>query len=219
MVERGRVKMLDRRLFLISSAALVVGTGACGAKSAPAQTKNVRPNLYNCEGCEAVFEHNSATLYSDVDIARGEEGEAMILEGIVRLPDGKSPAPGVIIYLHQTNANGLYANGTNDNEWSRRHGRLRGWAVSDAQGRYRFRTIKPAPYPDMTMPAHIHLMIGEPNRRPYYIDDVVFDGEYKVDAKYRAAQEFRGGGGIVKLSRDGKGRWLAVRDITLERHP
>jgi protocatechuate 3,4-dioxygenase beta subunit len=88
-----------------------------------------------------------------------------------------------------------------------------------ADGRYRFDTIKPAPYPDMTMPAHIHLMIGEPGRRPYYVDDVVFDGEFGVTERYRAAQELRGGSGIVALSRSPQGVWLARRDIVLERHP
>jgi protocatechuate 3,4-dioxygenase beta subunit len=208
--------MFERRAFLVSFSALLL-TSACGAR-APGGSE-ARPNLYQCEGCEPTFQYAASSLTSDVDIARGERGEPLILEGIVRKADGSAPAPGIIIYLHQTNADGLYANGTNDDEWSRRHGRLRGWAVSDAQGRYRFRTIKPAPYPDMTMPAHIHLTIGEPGRRPYYVDDVVFDGEFKVDAEYRARQELRGGSGIVRLARDAEGRLLARRDIILERHP
>lgn len=207
--------MLERRTFLLASSALFL-TGACGA-AAPGRT-GARSDLYQCEGCEPTFQHPAASLGSDVDIARGERGEPLVLEGVVRQADGVTPAPGIIVYLHQTNADGLYANGSGD-EWGRRHGRLRGWAVTDASGRYRFRTIKPAPYADMTMPAHIHLMIGEPGRRPYYVDDVVFDGEYKVDAAYRANQELRGGSGIVRLSRDADGRLLAVRDIILERHP
>lgn len=202
----------------LAAMSLMLGS-SCDARPQTAPTQEARADLYNCEGCEAVFERDAKALSSEVDIARGEGGEAMILEGVVRQPDGKTPASGVIIYLHQTNADGLYANGGNEGLWSRRHGRLRGWAVTDVQGRYRFRTIKPAPYPDMTMPAHIHLMIGEAGRRPYYIDDVVFEGEHKVDDAYRRRQEFRGGGGIAKLSRDAQGRWVARRDIILERHP
>ena len=208
--------MFERRAFLVASSALILAS-ACDA--AAQEETDARPNLYQCEGCEPTFRHPAATLNSDVDIARGERGEPLILEGVVRHADGRTPASGVIIYLHQTNADGLDAHGSDEDEWSRRHGRLRGWAVTDSQGRYRFRTIKPAPYPDMSMPAHIHLMIGEPGRRPYYIDDVVFDGEFKVDATYRGSQELRGGSGIVRLSRDSAGRWLAIRDIVLERHP
>lgn len=200
------------------SVILAFAVAACSA-AAESSRSPARANLYACEGCEATFERKAADLTADVDVARGEPGEPLVLEGTIRHADGRAPAPGVIVYMHQTNAQGLYAGGTDESEWSRRHGRLRGWAVTDGRGRYRFRTIKPAPYPDMTMPAHIHLMIGEPDRRPYYVDDVVFDGEIRVDDAYRARQELRGGSGIVKLSRDGEGRWLAVRDIVLERHP
>lgn len=77
-----------------------------------------------------------------------EPGEVMRIGGRVLHPDGKTPAPGVIIYAYQTNAEGLYANGTAETEWSRRHGRLRGWARTNAAGRYAFDTIKPAPYPN-----------------------------------------------------------------------
>ena len=71
----------------------------------------------------------------------------------------------------------------------------------------------------MTIPAHVHLFLREPGRRPYYIDDVVFDGEFGVDAAYRARQEGRGGSGIVRLDRTPDGTLTAVRDIRLERHP
>lgn len=143
----------------------------------------------------------------------------MRIEGRVMQADGRTPAAGVVIYAHQTNAEGLYANGTDESEWSRRNGRLRGWVKTDAEGRYAFDTIKPAPYPDRTMPAHVHLMIGEPGRRPYYIDDIVFDGEFGVTPAYRKRQQLRGGSGIVSLKRGPDGRWIARRDIVLELHP
>ena len=142
----------------------------------------------------------------------------MRLSGRVLAVDGITPVSGVVIYAHHTNIDGLYANGTAESEWSRRNGRLRGWVKSDAEGRYAFDTIKPAPYPDLTMPAHVHLYVNEPGRKPYYIDDVVFEGEFKVDAAYRAAQEFRGGSGIVGLGTDSDGVLTAVRDIRLEPH-
>ena len=128
------------------------------------------------------------------------------------------PVAGVTIYAHQTNDAGLYAGGTSETEWSRRHGRLRGWVKTGANGAYRFETIKPAPYPDQTMPAHIHLYIGEPGRNSYYIDDVVFDGEFGVTPAYRQAQELRGGSGIIRLYRDSSAMLVAKRDIRLERH-
>ncbi|WP_291839079.1 hypothetical protein [Brevundimonas sp.] len=218
---------MDRRAFGLSlfGGALVVC--ACGSRSAetraeepPSGNAQVRPNLYACEGCEAVSEREPSGLPPSLRLAGpNEPGERMRLTGRVLAADGAAPVEGVVIYAHHTNAAGLYANGTTETTWSRRHGRLRGWVRSDAQGRYAFDTIKPAPYPDMTMPAHVHLFLREPGRRPYYIDDVVFDGEFGVDAAYRARQEGRGGSGIVRLDRTPDGTWTAVRDIRLERHP
>ncbi len=142
----------------------------------------------------------------------------MTIRGVVYASDGATPAEGIVVYAHHTNADGLYANGSLETEWSRRHGRLRAWVKTGADGRYEFATIKPAPYPDRTNPAHVHLMILEPGRRPYWIDEIVFAGEFGVTQSYRAGRELRGGSGIVNLTRE-SGRWLAMRDITLERHP
>lgn len=213
--------MLDRRTTLILLGGAAGGlVGVVALTPSPSSTRDeARPDLYDCEGCAAVAERNARGLSARVRLASAQEpGERMTLTGRILTRDG-APAPGVIVYAHHTNATGLYANGTPETEWSRRHGRLRGWARTGADGIYTFETIKPAPYPDRSMPAHVHLFIGEPDKRPYYIDDVVFDGEFGVTAAYRAKQELRGGSGIVHLSRSDGGVLLARRDIRLERHP
>ncbi|MEO6224758.1 MAG: hypothetical protein ABIO80_02755 [Sphingomicrobium sp.] len=206
------------------SAALITAS-ACRAK--PERSAHdartfaaVRPDLYHCEGCDGALERPSGSLSWSSRIGPANEpGEPLVVEGRVFRTDGHSPAPGVTIYAYQTNAAGLYANGTPETEWSRRHGRMRGWVRTDANGRYRFETIKPGPYPRQTMPAHIHLTVLEPGRRPYYIDDIVFDGEFGVTADYRRRQELRGGSGIVALSHGRDGRLVVRRDIVLESHP
>ena len=205
----------------------VLGIVAACSRSGSAQAEQtgqaappVRSDLYVCEGCEATTERAPAGLTPSVTLAPpGTPGERLRLTGRVLAADGVTPAADVVIYAHQTNAQGLYADGSSESVWSRRHGRLRGWVRTGPDGRYAFDTIKPAPYPDMTMPAHIHLFVQEPGRRPYYIDDVVFDGEHGVDAAYRAHQELRGGSGIVRLTGNAAQGWSAVRDIRLERHP
>lgn len=207
----------------INRRAALVAIGGLGISFAAGAASPFRPtarsDLYNCEGCEAVNERARKTMSAIVDLAGPDEpGERLVLEGVVTGPDS-NPADNVIIYAHQTNAAGLYAGGSKETVWSRRHGRLRGWALTGADGAYRFNTIKPAPYPDMTMPAHIHLMIGEAGRPPYYIDDVVFDGEFGVTKAYLDRQELRGGSGIVILEKTADGVWLARRNIRLEPHP
>ena len=133
------VNAVGRRALLAGTTSLLL-VGACRARSA-----NARPDLYNCEGCEAAEERSPTDLAWAVDIARGHPGEPLILDGTIFQTDGKTPAGGVVIYIHQTNAQGLYANGEGTTEAARRHGRLRGWAKTGADGRDRFATIKPAP--------------------------------------------------------------------------
>ena len=212
-----------RDLILSLGASVTLTAAACGRSNATAtQAQNEpvpRPDLYNCEGCEAVGEVPFESLgYSTRLYRPTDEGQRLQVTGRVLTTDGAA-ASGVVIYAHHTNAGGLYADGTNHSVWSRRHGRFRGWVRTDQDGRYRFETIKPAPYPSETIPAHIHMFVGEPGRPPYYIDDLVFEGEFGVDQAYRAKQEFRGGSGIVRLVQSADGDLAAERDIRLERHP
>lgn len=216
---------IDRRGFtlgLVLAGPLIVGAACSRAIPATggAVGPQIRSDLYACEGCESVAErHPDGVSWMAILAGPSEPGERMRLTGQVFRPDGVTPAPSVIVYAHHTNAAGLYADGSPETVWSRRHGRLRGWARTNIDGRYVFETIKPAPYPDLSMPAHVHLFVGEPGRRPYYIDDAVFDGEFGVDEAYRRRQELRGGSGIVRVTRGADGVLEAVRNIRLERHP
>jgi protocatechuate 3,4-dioxygenase beta subunit len=65
----------------------------------------------------------------------------------------------------------------------------------------------------------VHFTVLEPGRRPYWIDDVVFSGEFGVTDAYRKAMTNKGGDGIVTLGRDPDGTLVARRDIVLEVHP
>lgn len=177
-----------------------------------------RPNLYQCEGCEAIYEHRFDGLSWRTAIPPASEpGAPLVLTGRVYKPDGKTPAPDVIIYVHHTNAKGVYPMRGDEKAWGRRHGYLRGWVKTNAAGEYRFETIRPAAYPGRSDPAHIHMTVKEPERREYWIDEVVFTDDPLVTAQYRAREERRGGSGIVTPTRDASGTWTVRRDIVLER--
>lgn len=82
-----------------------------------------------------------------------EPGSRLSITGQVFAPDGITPAAGVIVYAYQTDANGEYRNDP------ARIARLHGWARTDSEGHYEFRTIRPGRYPGRSVPAHIHFHI------------------------------------------------------------
>lgn len=182
-----------------------------------ARSQQQRADLFDCEGCEAIHERSFAGLGPSAVIPPdGEPGQRLILTGTVFQSDGRTPAAGVVVYAYHTNAAGVYPTRGDETGWARRHGYLRGWVLTGADGRYRFETIRPAPYPGRRDPAHIHLIVKEPERREYWIDEVVFGDDPRVDARYRSQARNRGGDGIVRPTRRDDGVWLAIRDITLE---
>lgn len=162
-----------------------------------------------CDGCENVFIGMPEKLTSEARIApTGEAGEPMIIEGEVRSSAGQ-PASGIVVYAHQTDASGIYPRDTT------RHGRLRAWVITDAQGRYRFTTIRPGAYPDARIPQHVHLQVIEPGVGTYYIDELEFDDDPLLTARLRQSRPGRGGNGVSHPQKDATGTWRVRRDITL----
>ena len=162
-----------------------------------------------CEGCELVMDGMPEVLTLEGRIApAGEPGEPLTVDGTVYDADG-SPAPGIIVYAYQTDANGIYPRGPTG------HGRLRGWAKTDADGRYRFTTIRPGAYPGRDIPQHIHLHILEPGNVTYYIDDITFTDDPLLPDTERTRTTCRGGCGVSEPWRDGDGTWRVRRDIVL----
>lgn len=100
-----------------------------------------------------------------------EPGERLVVSGQVFAPDGVTPAPNVIVYAYQTDAKGFYQNDSN------RVARLHGWAKTDAQGRFEFRTIRPGAYPGRSIPAHIHFHIYGGGYPLQWTQDLMFAGD------------------------------------------
>lgn len=168
-----------------------------------------------CEGCEAVFDGLPAQLASTARLAPpAEPGEPLRLSGIVRGADGRARA-GIVVYAYHTDRGGLYPGDPRLRGDAARHGRLRGWVRTDAEGRYEFRTVRPGGYPGESVPQHVHLHVVEPGRCTYYLGDVLFDDDPRLTPPLREREQAaHGGSGIVKPVRDGDG-WRARRDVVL----
>lgn len=168
-----------------------------------------------CEDCEMMFEGMPKTLSWQTTIADAKEaGERMEISGTIYQSDGKTPATEVILYVYHTDVKGEYTPAATQVH-ARRHGHLRGWIKTDAQGRYQFSTIRPAAYPAQKFAAHVHPIIKEAAKNEYWIDEYQFEGDPLLTQKDRANAQNRGGSGIIKLTKNEKGVWIGKRDIIL----
>lgn len=152
----------------------------------------------------------------------GERGTPLLLRGRVLDGEGRG-VPGVLLYLYHANADGRYPKRPGLCGAARIQGYLRGYVQTDAAGRYEVRTIRPGAYPVRDTPEHLHVTVF--TRRPHrtehaaYIDDVMFDDDPILDARWRARQELRGGSGIVTPRRGQGDTIVVVRDIHWHRVP
>ena len=113
-----------------------------------------------------------------------EPGTPMIIHGRVFQSDGTTPAEGITVFAYQTDRTGIY------NERGTPGWRLRGWAKSDAAGRFEFRTIRPGSYPRGRVPAHVHLTIEGSDLPRRWTGELRFaDDPYLREADRRAAAE------------------------------
>ena len=171
--------------------------------------------LPNCEWCGAADAPRDPAPV--VRIApSGEPGTPLEISGVVRTAEGR-PLAGVLIYAYHTDARGLYPRRGDETGNGRRHGYLRAWVRTDAQGRYGFRTIRPASYPSRPEPAHVHLTLTPPGGVEVWVDAIEFDDDPLLTPAARRRRENRGGPGIVRPVTNAHGVQHVVRDIILER--
>lgn len=140
-----------------------------------------------------------------------DAGEPMIISGTVLMPDGKRPAPNTLIYLYHTDMYGIYGRAGHH-----KHGKYRGWMLTDSEGRYEFRSIRPASYPNSTQSQHVHMTITGLDHKEDWIDSILFEGDKFVTARERETAGRKGGfNPIVKLEKGSNGVMTAKRDIQL----
>ena len=201
-------------VFAVTLPASLLLNRSCEAQTARERASS-RVGGY-CDGCEGIYEGLPDKLSWQTAIASASEpGEPLEMSGLIYRRDGKTPAPNVILYVYHTDATGYYTPAPAATGNARHHGHLRGWMKTNERGEYRFTSIKPAPYPNRSIPAHIHPIIKEPDKNEYYIDEYRFDDDPLLTREERSKEEKRGGSGIIRLTKNSNGVWVGKRDITL----
>jgi protocatechuate 3,4-dioxygenase beta subunit len=141
-----------------------------------------------------------ASLTSSARIAAaGEPGTPLVIHGRLFAADGRTVVPNAIVFAYHTDREGHYNRpGSPAHSW-----RLRGWARTDADGRFEFQTIRPGAYPSRNIPAHVHFNIFNGTER-FHAGEVQFDDDPILSASDRARSRDSGAfGGILPVRREG----------------
>jgi protocatechuate 3,4-dioxygenase beta subunit len=140
-----------------------------------------------------------------------DRGEPLRISGTAFNADG-TVAPNTLIYLYHTDFEGYYGRRSDEH----RHGRYRGWMLTDTNGGYEFATIKPAPYPERRFAAHIHMTVTTVRQNEDWVDSILFEGDQLISAQERRMAGQKGGfNPILELVKGSDGVLAGRRDIKL----
>lgn len=129
-----------------------------------------------------------------------EPGTPLVINGKVFGEDGKASVGGAIVFAYHTDRTGLYDKaGSPPHSW-----RLRGWARTNPDGTFEFRTIRPGAYPGNKIAAHVHFTVFSGNLR-YHAGELQFENDPIVTADMRAASKRDGLFGAVRPVRQEHG--------------
>lgn len=177
-----------RRLTYIG-ALILVGT-ACAPPESQGQVDPFWLRSWN-----EAQESRPSTMTSGGRIAgESEPGKPLIIHGQVFEPDG-TPADGVVVHAYHRDRDGFDFGPDDDSltTW-----RLQGWVETDAEGRFEFHTIRPAPDHLGREGAHIHFTLESNDYGRQWAPTVYFADDPLVSSDQRRRSREAGEFGWVQ---------------------
>lgn len=166
----------------------------------------------------AYFQKHLAPAEADFFVVladRRERGERMVVRGAVT--DGAAPVKGASVYAYHADADGRYDPLEPRPGEGADNARLAGYMRTDAAGRYVFESVRPAPYPGTTLPAHIHYVVSADGFRSRFFE-IWFEGDPMITADHLAARARRPDYWYIRPAvRTASRAWQVTHDIVLER--
>ena len=144
-----------------------------------------------------------------------ESGEPLVVSGRV-VDDDLKPVKDALIYVFHTNHQGSYSStGGNATMGDSLNPRLFGYLRTGADGRYQYRTIRPAGYPGDGPPAHVHYEVEAPGHKPL-VTELMFEGDPRLTSENRRGI-LRAGFVIAEVTRGKDGVHRCDCDLFLDR--
>lgn len=147
------------------------------------------------ESWNDALERRPAEIGASSRIApESESGIPLTIIGRVVLPDG-SAAAGVLVHAYHRDDDGVEFDSQNAVRWL-----LEGWARTDKDGRFEFRTIRPAPDNLGREGAHIHFTLVSDEFGKQWAPKVFFADDPQVPARERRRSGKAGEFGWVRVA-------------------
>ena len=203
----------DRRSFMRGAGSFVVGLPALSLGALALGCGGERRALARAS---STLNESAALSWKTVLVTDGEPGTPLVVNGRVFAADGKTPVEGITLHIYHTDARGLYSEKAGNG--GPPDPRLKGWMKTDKEGRYEFRSIRPASYPGTRNPQHIHAELFGAGYAQRWIPEYWFDDDPLITAEMRARYANLGTfSPIMSTKRSDGGVFACVRDIKLEK--
>jgi len=148
---------------------------------------------------------------------KSERGDRMVVRGIVTDKD-KKPVANASVYLYHTDNDGRYNNEEHRPGFGGEKPRLYAYMRTDSVGRYVYGGIRPAAYPGLTLPAHVHFVVQAEGFQPRVLE-FWFEGDPMITADHIAGQAKDPDRFLIRpAKRDTNRVWQITNDIVLERN-
>ena len=165
-------------------------------------------------GYEIIRENGDEATQWQISLASHEEsGERMVVNGIVFNEKNDAPISGAEVYVYHTDKDGYY-NRENGSRGTRP--RLKGTMLTNGGGRYEYHTIKPGPYPDSRIAAHVHYVVSARGFAERKLE-LVFEGDPYLSDRMRSDTKHPSGFfQIRELKKDEKGVLFCELNVALK---
>jgi protocatechuate 3,4-dioxygenase beta subunit len=206
-----RRRFLKNTLLTSISLGLIPSVIKSNVKSSSFNKTPCEPTTLDYFGQGPFYTADSPTILNNQLANNDEQGNRLIISGVVQALDCSSVIPNTLIEIWHAN---------NDGEYDNSGFNLRGVTYSNAQGFYIFETILPGKYLNglSYRPSHIHFKIT-PQGYPALITQLYFQGDTDISTDAAASVSvgsYDATNRIIPLTQNSDGKYEGTWDVIID---